>query len=142
LKERGYKCLFFINGPQRDVDFVNTFKNYYGIPSNKFLSNDVTRDGKLFLSTLSQFSLVISSRLHTSICCYSLKIPTLSLSWDKKINEFYGNIGREQWILGENDICKISEKIENALTLGYDANHYDVYNNTVKHFLKMVLNQR
>jgi hypothetical protein len=141
LTERGCKCLFFINGPQRDVEFINSFKEQYGIPSGSFLNNEITRDGKLFLSTLSQFSLVISSRLHTSICCYSLKIPTLSISWDKKINEFYGNIGRKKWILDENDISKISDKIENALATGYDVSHYDAYNNTVKLFLKTVLNE-
>jgi polysaccharide pyruvyl transferase WcaK-like protein len=41
---------------------------------------------------------VIAHRLHASIVAYALGVPSLGLRWDPKVENFYANCGREEWI--------------------------------------------
>lgn len=141
LTDLGYECRFFINGPQRDIEFAKSFMEQFHIPANLMLPDSITKSGKAFLSSLSKFSFVISSRLHTSICCYSLRIPSFCLSWDMKMNEFYKNIGRDEWVLRDNEVDYIAPQINSALTIRYDDSQYNTYRNTVVEYLDSILHQ-
>ena len=141
LTDLGFKCNFFINGPAVDHNYANSFARKYIIPSEMFLLDDNTRSGKAFLSFLSQFSLVISSRLHTSISCFSLKIPSLCLSWDRKMDEFYRNISRPYWLIAPNDVNNISIKVKNALAEQYNGVSFQSYKETTLFYINKMLDE-
>ena len=73
-------------------------------------------------------SFIVSSRLHTSICAYSLRIPTVAFSWDDKIQTFYGHIGCPERCLDidllQNDYGYLSTLISKAMAEGYDEQLY------------------
>lgn len=93
LSSDGYDCYFFTNGVTHDTVTLDRIQKKIDLPDNKIKLVDKKNCGKSFVQFLNQFDFIISSRLHTSICSYSLKIPTIALSWDPKIDDFYRQIG-------------------------------------------------
>ena len=73
------------------------------------------KSGTSFLAMISKFKLIISTRLHTSICSYSLQIPTLCLPWDEKMVIFYNSINNSYNIINNGELDSLNNKIENAL---------------------------
>lgn len=130
----GYDCYFFTNGVKKDDDTLHTIISLLSLNKKNIKTATVQNDGKSFLNLLNEFDFIISSRLHTSICAYSLKIPTISLSWDSKIQDFYSQIG-----FSEN-VLKISSKydkefffqlIKKSITMYKDDFHYKTYKESI-----------
>lgn len=48
------------------------------------------------MEQISEFSSLISFRLHSHIVAASLNIPAVGISWDEKIKFFYENIGHKE----------------------------------------------
>lgn len=141
LNNWGYTVKFFINGVDRDLGTINIIKKRLRLDDNSIAAFSLG-NGKSFLKMLSQFDFVISSRLHTSICCYSLKIPTIAFPWDDKFKDFYNDIGSNDNCIEEfNDIAKILNKCKSAMTEGFESKRYDQYRQTVRKHLSDLMNR-
>lgn len=134
LKSRNLDCFFFTNGVTCDTVLAKSVIGKLGLDKRKNLLSFDTMKGKEFVSLLAEFDFIVSSRLHTSICAYSLKIPTVCLSWDEKFNEFYRYIGCCSRCLSPYDFNNGNFKsvINDALLTGYDKEQYDSYRQLVK----------
>jgi polysaccharide pyruvyl transferase WcaK-like protein len=130
--EKQFRCQLFTNGVMDDYIF-----------GKKILKKMKKREAYLikrplnsitFLSQLSNYSGCICTRMHASICAYSLKIPTVSLSWNKKINSFYEAIGYPERCFDVPDFSadKIVSGMIRALEEQYDMDNYNAFRETIK----------
>ena len=141
LNDLGYTVKFFINGVDRDLGTINIIKKRLRLDDNSVASFSLG-NGKSFLNMLSQFDFVISSRLHTSICCYSLKIPTIAFAWDDKFKDFYIDIGsNDNCIEKFDDITMIFNKCKSAIKDEFESKRYDLYRQTVRKHLDDLMNR-
>lgn len=134
LTQKGFNCYFFTNGVQRDNLTLYKILEYLNLSSDRIMSPTDTNKGKSFIKMLSQFGFIISSRLHTSISAYSLKIPTIALAWDDKIPLFYKSIGYTERcidILQSNNKNYLIDLVSNTWSNGYDNEKYNNYRKTV-----------
>ena len=130
LTASGFTCSFFTNGSPRDYIFAKDLVQELGLPYNA-VSGFNSYDCHSFLILLSKYSLIISSRLHTSVCSYSLKIPALCVAWDKKQKEFYEQIGKPDWLIEQSDETPITRRVLRALNGRIEGVQYTLYRNTV-----------
>jgi polysaccharide pyruvyl transferase WcaK-like protein len=136
--EKRYICQLFTNGVMDDYIFGKKIlkkmkkKEEYLI---KRPLNSIT-----FLSQLSNYSGCICTRMHASICAYSLKIPTVSLSWNKKINSFYEAIGYPERCFDASEFSadKIVSGMIMAIEEQYDMDNYNAFRETIKSSIKNV----
>lgn len=141
LENRGYNCFFFTNGVPADNKYLTELLRKHNIDSTKQIkTNSLT--GRKFLDILNQFNGVISSRLHTSICCYSLKIPTIALGWENKFSEFYSNISHLDRLVDIRNIKNVSIPLllESAIKDNYNIPVYDKNYQLVLDGIQKVLN--
>lgn len=68
------------------------------------------RDSRSFLKELQSFEAVLSQRLHCSISVYGIGGCPLSVSWDSKVESFFGEIGLPHRVLASDatpdDACR------------------------------------
>lgn len=136
ISSKGYECKFFTNGVLRDMLTVKEILKRLNLSAEDcVLYPSNTMKGSSFVTLLSCMSFIVSSRLHTSICSYSLKIPTVAFSWDDKIQAFYANIGCPERCLDINllqsDNGYLTTLISNAMTEGYDEQLYTTNRDSV-----------
>lgn len=141
IESAGYSCNFFTNGVNRDYEYAQSILDKYGINQNKLINLKESKEGKSFVKMISQFALIISSRLHTSICAYSLRIPSLCIPWDDKMVSFYKSIKREKWLLNTQNVNELEELIKGAINENLDDNEYDSYRKSVKNNIKNLCNK-
>lgn len=74
------------------------------------------------INELSQFSKIISFRLHSHIISYSLGIPTIAISWDKKIDDFFAKIGHSDRVFQiDSDVSSIMDKLDECEYISSDS---------------------
>lgn len=140
LTGKGYEVRFFTNGVATDYNTLDEIIEKLEL-DEKSIVRPMSNSGKHFLELLGKFDFIISSRLHTSICCYSMGIPTVALPWDEKFLEFYRESGQHGRCLDfcmEQPIETILAKTEQFLNQKYIVNNYDIYRNTVIKGLEFV----
>lgn len=75
------------------------------------------------IENISEFSSIISYRLHSQIIATSLGIPFISISWNEKINEYSAKIGCEKFCITEHaDEQVLRNLIIESLNHKYDRN--------------------
>ena len=90
--EKSLPYEFFCTGDKRDYAFLcETQKNMY---PNSVVAN-CPENVEALLQLISQYSSIISFRLHSHIVAASCGVPSFALVWDKKVEEFFKGIGRE-----------------------------------------------
>ncbi len=132
LSEDVGDCWFYTNGVDKDNTFADYVMEKAGISKKKFLPVE-SSNGRKFLQLLSSFDSVVSSRLHSSICCYSLQIPSIGLCWDEKMRIFYQRINCPNLAFSfsptiANDMVNA---LKSALQCGYDLNLFDNHKSDV-----------
>ncbi len=113
IENKGLKWKFFTNGDIGDFNSAKSILESLGyVASEKFLQDRPRTDTEL-ISNISQFSAIISFRLHSHIISYSLGIPSFGLIWDKKVVDFF-NMTNNKYYSAENifDTNKISEFLD------------------------------
>lgn len=146
IRSMGYECKFFTNGVPRDMLTVKEILKRLDLRAeDEVLYPLHTMKGKSFVKLLSSMSFIVSSRLHTSICSYSLKIPTVAFSWDDKIQTFYGHIGCPERCLDvtllQSDPTYLSTLISKAIAEGYDEQLYTANRNSVANSLDSIISK-
>lgn len=132
-----FKWQLFSNGYRNDYTFGKCILRKLKKKEKEFLI-EMPRNSIAFLSQLSNYRGCICARMHASICAYSLKIPTVSLSWNEKINSFYDVIGYPERCFSAADFSadKIVSGMIQALEEQYDISSYNAFRETIKNSIK------
>jgi polysaccharide pyruvyl transferase WcaK-like protein len=136
--EKRFRCQLFTNGVMDDYIFGKKILKKMKKREEYLIKrplNSIT-----FLNQLSNYSGCICTRMHASICAYSLKIPTVSLSWNKKINSFYDAIGYPERCFDIADFSaeKIVSGMIRAIEEQYDMDNYNAFRETIKSSIKNI----
>jgi polysaccharide pyruvyl transferase WcaK-like protein len=98
LEERGDDYRLFTTGHFTDEIFLDSLVRQYGVPTKK-VAFTVNSPDEL-IRELSSCDAVIAFRLHASITAFALGIPSVGLSWNFKVPEFYKGIGYPERAVG------------------------------------------
>ena len=110
LQNNKYDYQFFTNGDDSDGYFIKKiFEKFSDIKNKSIL---VPKSGEELINILSNFRVIVCSRMHASICSYSLNIPSINLCWNEKIFFFYENIDYKNRIfMPPFDVLKVYNKV-------------------------------
>jgi len=121
------------------MEFCLKIVKRLNLPQSIITVPDKTMNGKSYMEMLTQFSAVFSSRLHCSICCYSLKIPTVAMSWDNKIDEFYTSTGRSHLCFKPSAIlaANLPTIFDRIISEPVDDTFFNSYRNKIVEYIKL-----
>lgn len=141
LEKQGVNWRIFNNGDDCDIEFAITLcmKLNFNI-EDKILTPTTPKE---LVQIISNFSGIITSRLHSCIVAYSLDIPFIALSWNNKIQYFAKNLGVEERVINEHefDYKIILERFNKACLSGYDQNFRKEYQDTNVTYIKKYLSE-
>lgn len=96
LLSNGLKPVLFTNGSRDDHAFmqqvVETLKSLGLI--NEVQVSQRCHNPKELVDVIAEFSGIISHRLHANIVAHALGIPSVALTWDKKVQSYFDLIDR------------------------------------------------
>lgn len=101
LEARGDDYRLFTTGHFSDEIFLDSLVRHHGVP-NKNAAVTVNCPEEL-LDELQRCDAVIAYRLHASITSFALGIPSIGLSWNFKVPEFYSSMGYPERALSAAD---------------------------------------
>lgn len=91
LQRRGYKYEFFTNGAREDYEIGLQVLSKLGVGNERLV--DRPKEGKKLLDTISTYRAIITCRMHSSIAAFALGIPSVILSWNKKVDKYMEIVG-------------------------------------------------
>lgn len=106
LNKGNYCCSIFVNGSNEDFDIAKSLYEKCTEMGLKVNIEEQPKSGYELTMMISKFDLFVSYRLHSHIIGYSLNIPSISISWDKKVSDFFAIIDRSEYnfSLQDNEI--------------------------------------
>lgn len=127
LEAKGYVWEFFTNGMKEDYNFGIEVLNRMERNTKQYLGKNVKSSREL-VEKISSYQAVIAARLHANIISTSLRVPSVALVWNDKMNLFAEIIGQEErYISGEllKDAKYIVHQLELAMKNGYNEEKID-----------------
>ena len=101
LEARGDDYRIFTTGHFDDEIFLDSLVRHHGVPNKKAA---VTLNcPEELIDELRQCDGVIAYRLHASITSFALGIPSIGLTWNFKVPDFYRSIGYPERALPSTD---------------------------------------
>lgn len=130
LRERQYGYRLFTTGHFTDEIFLDSLVREHGVPA-KNVRFTVNSPDEL-IEELRACDAVIAYRLHASITSFALGVPSVGLSWNFKVPEFYKEIGYADRAISSDNWSPrhVVAVMENALANGVtkDSSYlYSVY---------------
>lgn len=118
LQNRGFDFQFFTNGLRSDYRLGQQVLVKLGL-GPEFLVDRPT-DAKVLYQTISGYSGLITCRMHSSIAAFSMGIPSVILSWNKKVDKYMDIIGYPHRAITKEqfDPVYIVDMLEDALQTG------------------------
>lgn len=129
LEARGEQIVIFNNGNFEDKAYAEYISDLAGKKKTDVITAQSPED---IVRIISKFKGIITSRLHSCIPAYSLDIPFVALSWNKKLKYFADSINVPERAI-ENDRFNsetIIEEFDMALKSGYDNKFREEYKKT------------
>lgn len=101
LEERGDDYRLFTTGHFTDEIFLDSLVRHHGVPPKK-VAFTVNSPDEL-IRELRRCEGIIAFRLHAGITAFALGIPSVGLSWNFKVPEFYKGIGYPERAVGPTE---------------------------------------
>lgn len=123
LIRSGFKPILFTNGSVDDEELKGQVVRH--LNNAGFSGYEVAARPKIvgdLIDVICSCESVISFRLHANIICYSYGIPSVGVSWDKKVESFFKSVGRDRFCLDANEVtandllAKLSQSISSEIT--------------------------
>lgn len=122
LSKNNIDFKLFTNGSTHDQSFAEYILKKNNLDKNKYLVTKPNKPEEL-INIINSFNSIISMRLHSLIIAYSYNIPSLSITWDNKVNTFFEKIGCKNRCLSFRlEEEKILDFIKNYNNYNYDEN--------------------
>ena len=120
LEQRGYEYEFFTNGLYGDSVLGRKILDNMGLPDEKLV--EAPEDENVLYDTINGYAGIITCRMHSSIAAFTLKVPSVILSWNDKVEKLMEIVGYpERAIKYEQfDAEYIVDMFEKALKEGVD----------------------
>lgn len=118
LEKKGYEYEFFTNGLPGDIALGYRVIGKLGLSGSKLVTKP-SCDLELY-SKINEYKALITCRMHSSIAAFTLKIPSVILSWNDKVDKLMAIAGYpERAITTDNFNAEyIVGSMEKALTEG------------------------
>ncbi|OFI48594.1 hypothetical protein BG261_06775 [Floricoccus tropicus] len=141
LNRENKEWSFFVNGAEKDYEFAIEILEELGFPvTDKYLKDRPVYPIDL-VNLISSFERIMSFRLHSHIISYSLRIPTIALSWDNKVNSFFNMIDKSDNVFNYTD-KDIEKMVKKLFESSYDnASDDDLYFNLREQCLQNLYSQ-
>lgn len=119
LARRGYRYVFFTNGLESDDTIGKEVLKTLNLPDEYLIERPT--DARVLADTISGFSAMITCRMHSVIAGFSMGIPSVALSWNKKLDRLMALIGYPERVIDVSNFnaAYIVDMMEKALTEGY-----------------------
>jgi len=126
LKQRGYKCCIFTNGYSRDYEFALKVQEELRKDGIEVSVLERPENSRILVNQLKNFKGIITARLHSCIIAYSLKIPTIAISWTNKISDFMDLIECPESAIEMEKLNAdyMVDMFEHQLNTNYDEKRY------------------
>ncbi len=112
LDDKGIQWKMFYTGTWKDYLLAKEILTSLNIHNTECRINENINTPLDLINELSQFSKTVSFRLHSHIISYSLGIPSIAISWDRKIDDFFSKIGHSDRVFDiEADVPSIIKKL-------------------------------
>lgn len=106
----------FINGNKFDLEFCEELVSEMAINNKKIYC---THNVNEYLNLINSFRMMISMRLHSHIVAYSLGVPSIAISWDDKVREFFLKCKNEKYCF---PMCNLDKVFFNTIDSLYNLN--------------------
>lgn len=143
LQRRGYEYEFFTNGAREDYEIGLQVLSKLGVGKEHLVDRPV--EGKKLLNTISSYCALITCRMHSSIAAFALGIPSVILSWNKKVDKYMEIVGYPQRAVGQEDFDAtiIVQRLEQALSEGISAENRnrmkDLARESVRDYIPLII---
>lgn len=118
LQDEGFVVELFCNGDI--LDYYSAFDIYTLSKGKCSLRPRPVSDNEL-IDTISNYSCIISARLHSLIISYSYNIPFIGLAWDKKVIAFAESLSLGDFVYPLSMIsCITPFVVTRRIEMGYD----------------------
>lgn len=87
LESQGQEWELFCNGEIVDQEFAYELVQELNLPKSKVA--DRTKRPHELVELIASYDSIISFRLHSHIVASSLRVPSIGMTWDKKVNFFF-----------------------------------------------------
>lgn len=91
LQETGRDWRLFMNGKIADQDLALDFASRLGVEDTMVMTRP-TRPREL-VELVSSFGSMVACRLHSHIIGAAMGVPSVGISWDPKVDQFFSSIG-------------------------------------------------
>lgn len=120
LLARGYDVALFTNGPHDDELFLESVLAAAEDP--RILRPQRPQTPAELAAMIAGFDCVAAHRLHACILAYAMRIPSVGLSWDPKLEAFFASVGRRDYVANHTEVeaGEIAALVESALAAGID----------------------
>jgi len=112
LEEKGISWKCFSTGSADDEDLAKEILSIKGVQctDKNYISRPLSPVD--LLKNYQFFDRIISFRLHSHIIAYALGVPSIAIVWDRKIQDFFFKINRQECCFHIDDsVDKIIQKI-------------------------------
>ena len=143
LQRRGYEYEFFTNGAREDYEIGLQVLSKLGVGKEHLVDRPV--EGEKLLNTISTYCALITCRMHSSIAAFALGIPSVILSWNKKVDKYMEIVGYPQRAVGQEDFDAtiIVQRLEQALSEGISAENRnrmkDLARESVRDYIPLII---
>ena len=126
LENRGYRYEFFTNGLPGDWKLGRRILKAMELPDEYLVERPLT-DTEL-CDTISGYRAIVTCRMHSSIAAFTLKIPSVILSWNDKVDKLMQMIGYPDRVIGIDDFNGpfIVDRMEKALSEGVSDENLNI----------------
>lgn len=124
LDARKIRWKFFVNGAGTDILFAKEVFSQLPAEEGEFASHfaPVPDQPEDLVRMLSGFRSIISFRLHSHIIAAALGIPSVALTWDEKLPQFFRSIHHpERCLTIDTDVSCILSSLSRAEEEGVDS---------------------
>lgn len=118
IQQRGYDYELITSGHYADEQYMDMLVRWWGVKLKKCVFNTYTPDQ--LVNKLSSYAGVVTCRLHPSIISYSLKVPSVGIVWNPKVEGFYKAVNYQDRIICVDECSPkhIMDKLEAAMAEG------------------------
>jgi len=122
LLERGQRVTLFTNGAWEDQEYVRAFTGRHPSLAARPGFNVAPPPKRPYelVRQIHKFESVISHRLHANIVAYGLKVPSVALPWDKKLQGFFNAVERSECVLDDVSARRCLTLLDSARPISDD----------------------
>lgn len=96
---QGYQVCAFTNGSPEDRSYAaDLYGRLRELGDDSILSFPTSATPRELCEIIAHLDVLVAYRMHAIIAAYSLGVPAIALTWDRKLTSFMKSVDREHWL--------------------------------------------